>query len=132
MVIKKKGLYLGLLLPLLGIGNVIQAYDVRTYDVQNKTPYMVRFRIDYYGKNCKNDVVRVYANKSKTIRANLKLCPVRQWAAFVYDSGPAPTRVGPIEYTKEDSLKFVIKKLIVERSYSLKMVPEPYFIPRSK
>jgi len=46
MVAKKKELYLGLLLSLLGIGNVMQAYRIT---LKNHTPYKVRFRINYHG-----------------------------------------------------------------------------------
>ena len=149
MVVKKKGLYLGLWLLLLGIGNVMQANDVQTYDIHNRTPYTIRVRIDYYGNcNKKYHFVKVDANKSMKIKAKLRLCPVKKWTAFVYDDevlapvgpltpvgprmptwvvptwiGPVvrpvvgsrvPTRVGPIEYTKEDALKFVTEQLIIE------------------
>jgi len=44
MVTKKKGLYLGLLLSLLGIGSVIQAYEVI---IKNETKHRVKFFITY-------------------------------------------------------------------------------------
>jgi len=43
MITKKKGLYLGLLVSLLGIGNVMQAYKVT---IRNTTPNKVRYFID--------------------------------------------------------------------------------------
>ncbi len=43
MIVKKKGLYLGLLLSMLGVGSAIQAYTVR---IRNGTPYTIRFKLD--------------------------------------------------------------------------------------
>ncbi len=39
MVVKKKGLYLGLLVSLLGTGNVMQAYNLT---IENRTPFKVK------------------------------------------------------------------------------------------
>lgn len=44
MIVKKKGLYLGLLLSMLGIGSAVQAYTVR---IRNSTPYKIRFKVHY-------------------------------------------------------------------------------------
>ncbi len=43
MIVKKKGLYLGLLLSMLGVGSVMQAYKVT---IKNTTPYKIKYDID--------------------------------------------------------------------------------------
>ena len=49
MIAKKKGLYLGLLLSVLGISGAMQAY---TAVIKNATPYTIRYNIDIvYGKD---------------------------------------------------------------------------------
>jgi len=54
MVTKKKGLYLGLLLSLLGIGNVMQAMSKQgspyILTIKNKTPYKITFNVTYEDK----------------------------------------------------------------------------------
>ncbi len=42
MIVKKKRLYLGLLVSILGIGNVMQAAMVQ---IKNSTPYPIRYQI---------------------------------------------------------------------------------------
>ncbi len=44
MITKKKGLYLGLLVSMLGIGNAMQAYEVT---VKNNTPLTVKFKLKF-------------------------------------------------------------------------------------
>ena len=44
MITKKKGLYLGLLVSLLGIGSVMQAYKVQ---IRNSTPFVVKFTLKF-------------------------------------------------------------------------------------
>ncbi len=43
MIVKKKGLCLGLLLSMLGIGNAMQAYKVT---IKNTTPYKIKYQLD--------------------------------------------------------------------------------------
>ena len=43
MIVRKKGLYLGLLLSMLGLGSAIQAYTVK---IRNGTPYTIRYKVD--------------------------------------------------------------------------------------
>ena len=55
MVVKNRGLYLGLLVSLLGVGNVIQAYKLT---VENRTSFRVTCVIGYYGRtffSCRPD-----------------------------------------------------------------------------
>ncbi len=52
MIVKKKGLYLGLLLSILGIGNAMQAKRVQ---IRNSTPFNIRFEIDYNTAGCRTD-----------------------------------------------------------------------------
>ena len=44
MITKKKGLYLGLLLSMFGIGNAMQAYKVQ---IRNSTPSVVKFTLGF-------------------------------------------------------------------------------------
>ena len=75
MVVKKKGLSLGLLLSLLGIGNAIQAYRLT---IENKTPFKVKFEVHYLGeveslKSCRSDKGELAPGKRKVIHSGLCL-----------------------------------------------------------
>ena len=77
MVVKKKGLYLGLLASLLGIGNVMQAYKLT---IKNETGYGLRVFIDYDG-DCKLYKKKLRNGKTTTIKPS---CAVKQVSARVY------------------------------------------------
>ncbi len=65
MITKRKGLYLGLLLSLLGIGNAVQA---GTVTLENKTPHKAIFYVHYGGFTgpfCKDDVKALASEKHK-------------------------------------------------------------------
>ncbi len=79
MVVKKKGLYLGLLVALLGIGNVMQAYRLT---IKNETLKKVKFTISYYGrkrKSCSSDTRELASEKHMYIRS--RLCEVKKVTA---------------------------------------------------
>jgi len=88
MVVKKKGLYLGLLLSLLGIGNVIQAYGLifrkktllYKFTVKNETGYQLKLFVDYY-EDCKLYIKRLDSGTTIKIKSP---CGVKQVSAFVY------------------------------------------------
>ena len=79
MVVKKKGLYLGLLVSLLGIGNVVQGNRLT---IRNETPKKVKFTISYYGGKkefCSSDIRELDPGKVKHIRSGF--CAVRKVVA---------------------------------------------------
>lgn len=84
MVVKKKGLCLGLLL-LLGIGNVIQAYTVK---ILNSTPYTIKYKVDLIA--CSDDSGELASGHTATHKTGL--CMVRAVEATVYE---APTTLDP-------------------------------------
>ena len=51
VIVKKKGLYLGLLVSLVGVGNVMQAMGW-TATIKNNTPYTVRFKPGFSSRDC--------------------------------------------------------------------------------
>ena len=77
MVVKKKVLYLGLLVSLLGIGSVIQAYKLT---VENRTRFSVTCRIKYVGeskffKSCRPDIL-VIKPRSISVDVSSGACSV--------------------------------------------------------
>jgi len=77
MVAKNKGLYLGLLLSMLGIGNIIQAYKLT---FKNETKYKVSLTVIY--KNCNPNKKKLSPGKS--VKINSKSCIVKQVLASVF------------------------------------------------
>ena len=76
MVMKKKGLYLGLLLSLLGMGNVMQANRLT---IKNETPRNVTFKVSYYNERkgfCWPDEGELASGKRKDIRSGF--CVVKK------------------------------------------------------
>ena len=78
MVAKKKGLYLGLLIALVGIGNAMQAYTVT---IKNGTPYTIKFHADFIA--CKDNKEELGAGHSRRISAGG--CLMRALRATVYE-----------------------------------------------
>jgi len=94
MVAKKRGLYLGLLLSILGMGGIAQAgYK---FKFVNNTQYEVGFHI-FYHKPCRSDVKVVRAGKIKNVKSK-SLCPIEYWVARVYD-GQSDGARGTLEGT---------------------------------
>ncbi len=84
MVAKKKGLYLGLLLSLLGISNTVQAYFVV---LKNETLNNVRFDVYYVGSVfgfCSNDYDKLLAPQG-TLRIKTGGCLVNYVKARVFN-----------------------------------------------
>ncbi len=83
MVIKKKVLCLGLLVSLLGIGNVMQAYVIQ---LVNRTQHQVRFNIRYKGKKgfAGSDEKTIHPGGAKFLDPTHGIRDVR---AFVYHKG---------------------------------------------
>ena len=87
MVAKKKGLSLGLLLSLLGIGNAIQAYRLT---IENRTQEKVKYVVKYVGeveflKFCRSDKGELGPEKmSKVIRSGSCLVlAVQAWVGSI-------------------------------------------------
>ncbi len=104
MVVKKKVLYLGLLVSLLGIGNIVQAYKLT---IVNETSHTVRFAINYFGevkvlKSCRSDKGALAPGKRKVIRSGL--CLVTAVGADVLERRRHGTIAG-----KRGSLRGAIK-----------------------
>ncbi len=84
MITKKKGLYLGLLVSLLGIGNVMQAYKLT---IKNNTPYTVKFKVSYHAPSiiaCRSDEKELGSGHTASI--NSGLCTVKKVEAEVYEA----------------------------------------------
>ena len=84
VVVKNKGLFLGLLVSLLGVGNVIQAYKLT---VENKTGLKVVYNIKYFGeseifKSCRPDKGEVASGSISGI-IHSKACSVLLVRAWV-------------------------------------------------
>ncbi len=104
MVAKKKGLYLGLIVLLLGMGSVMQAYKLT---IVNKTLHKVRFEINYLGeveflKSCRSDKGELAPGKRKVIRSGL--CLVTAVGADVEERRRRNTPAG-----RRGSLRGIIK-----------------------
>ncbi len=104
MVVKKKGLYLGLLVALLGIGNVTQAYKLT---IVNETPFKIKFEVNYLGevkalKSCRTDKGELAPGKRKIIHSGL--CLVTLVEADVFERRRYDTSAG-----KRGSLRRVVK-----------------------
>ena len=77
MVVKNRGLYLGLLVSLLGVGNVMQAYKLT---VENRTKFKLKFYIKYF--LCRHDKGEVAPRSiSSVIRTGA--CSVLSVSAWV-------------------------------------------------
>ena len=88
MVVKNRGLYLGLLVSLLGVGNVMQAYKLT---VENRTRFRIVFSIKYHGesefiKSCRPDKGAVDP-KSISGVIHSGACTVRVVSAWVQPKG---------------------------------------------
>jgi len=87
MVKKKKGLHLGLLLSFIGVANVMQAYKIT---VKNKTPYRVKFSVDYSAAGlCPTYSKKLSPGKSKKFGSGA--CVINKVQADVYEPGSAVT-----------------------------------------
>ncbi len=78
VIAKKKGLYLGLIVSLLGIGNLAQGNRLT---IKNKTKRDVEFTISYYAgreasKFCRSDKGELAAGETKNIRSGF--CAVKR------------------------------------------------------
>ncbi len=88
MIVKKKGLYLGLLVSLVGVGNVMlfgQGWSWKV-TIKNNTPYTVRFKAGvkacgtYEGGLVSGDIAKIEGSKNS-------LCAVRKMEATVHRPG---------------------------------------------
>ena len=87
MITKRKGLYLGLLLSLLSVGNLVQAY---TITLENKTLLNVHFFVKYGYTGlarlfCKND--EKWVIPGETVRIKVGGCLVKDVKAKVFENG---------------------------------------------
>ena len=87
MVVKKKGLYLGLLVSLLGTGNVMQAYNLT---IENRTPFKVKQTIRYHGETflfCRSDKGKIVSGSKAKIKS--VLCTVKKVQVTLLDPAGA-------------------------------------------
>ena len=111
MIAKKKGLYLGLLVSLLGIGNVMQAVEY-TITIQNSTPYTVKFRLSFVRSGF---MLRCWPKEKKLAagdiaKINVKSCIVKSLEATVRRSGYPAVKAQPYRphLGKTGSMTFTI------------------------
>ena len=79
---KKKGLCLGLLAALLGIGNIMQAYKLT---IKNETKYIIEFKVKYHGEffiSCMPDTKKLASGDSTKLSSGA--CTVKEVTALVY------------------------------------------------
>jgi len=82
MVAKKKGLYLGLLLSMLGISGTIQAYKVI---IKNDTPHSISYKVDIELGKDKHGTI----DPGRTANVNISsLWDVRNITATVFEKIP--------------------------------------------
>lgn len=89
MNIKKKEIYLGLLLSMLGIGSAVEAYKVR---VRNSTPFTIKFIVEYHAPSliaCRRDVGELAPGHEAEIQSGL--CTVKSVGADVFQKKYAGT-----------------------------------------
>ena len=89
MVAKKKGVCLGLLLPLLGIGNLTANNGYRLLLVNN-TAYEIEFAVDYHG-SCTRDIKRVHHRRIEKLWSN-KQCSIRKISTMILDEEKVPLK----------------------------------------
>ena len=101
MITKKKGLYLGLLLSMFGIGSAVQAYSVT---INNSTPHTVKFRLVGV-----NPCLRSREKREQSLLAGHKTkintfwCPLRGLEAWVQRSGHPVVKAKPY-YARPEGL----------------------------
>jgi len=89
MIAKKKGLYLGLLLSMLGVGSAMQAYRVQ---IRNSTPFVVKFTLKFHAEtpgSCRRDVQELAPGHMAEIQSSL--CTVKSLEADVFQKRHAGT-----------------------------------------
>ena len=89
MIAKKKGLYLGLLLSMLAVGNAVQAYKVQ---IRNSTPFTVKFTLKFHGESavsCRRDVQELAPGHMAEIQSGL--CTVKSVGADIFQKRHAGT-----------------------------------------
>ncbi len=84
MIVKKKGLYLGLLLSMLGVGNAMQAWEV---SIRNSTPFSVEFELSL--RACSNDHGLI--PPGHIIKVSVKGCSIQALTAKVFQKKGAGT-----------------------------------------
>ena len=112
MIVKKKGLYLGLLVSLLGIGNVMQAVEY-TITIKNDTPHTVKFRLSFVRSGI--SMIRCWPKEKKLAagdiaKINVKSCIVKSLEATVQRSGYPAVKAQPYRphLGKTGSMTFTI------------------------
>jgi len=98
MITKKKGLYLGLLVLLLGIGNAMQAYTVT---IKNSTSHTVKFKLGFvsgviYTLRCGSKTKKLKAGRIAKIKVK-SLCIVKSLEATVRRSGQPAVKANFIQ-----------------------------------
>lgn len=83
MVVKKKGLYLGLLLSLLGIGNLTAQEKEYRFKLVNKTRHEVGVGVSFH-RSCRRFFERVRPEKTKESKSSSN-CQIKKFGVVVYD-----------------------------------------------
>jgi len=93
MITKKKGLYLGLLVSLFGIGNAMQAYTVK---IKNSTPHTVKFKVDLMtpAPDCKDRYGELASGDIAT-KINIGGCSIKGVYATVQRPGRSAIEAKP-------------------------------------
>jgi len=135
MVAKKKGLYLGLLLLLFGIGNVMQASSKYLY-IKNNTLYRVTYKVSLFGAPSSCSALEGGINSGDTsfeLVGGIIPCAVKKVEAKVYYRGPQLSRIIKTKSffgSRVGSAQTV--RLIVERSSDSDEDPEYKVIEESR
>jgi len=112
MVVRKKGLYLGLLLSLLGIGNLVQAKNkAYKFLFVNNTSSAIKFVVQYHG-SCENDFKMVHHKRIGEFKSNAQ-CEIKKFTVAVYNPGRRPTTTStqlfaPGHFTRDKTIVFAI------------------------
>jgi len=88
MVAEKKGLYLGLLLSLFAIGNLMQAKKPYKFLFVNNTEYRLKFVVQYHGR-CKLDSKVVESRNIERFKS-YKPCEIKKFIVVAYDKYIVP------------------------------------------
>ncbi len=89
MVVKKKGLYLGLWLLLLCIGNLTAQGEYKFLFVNN-TPYKIKFAVQYH-ESCKYDSKEVEHRRIGRLKSD-KPCSIKKFTVVVHDKYIIPRK----------------------------------------
>jgi len=124
MITKKKGLYLGLLVSMLGIGNVMQAYY--KIQIRNSTPFVVKFTLRFKARTaaCQPNIQELGPGHIAEIEA--RGCIIDSLKALVFQKRHAGTMLEvPGTVIGEEAIE-AIPYTLLKTGNSLFIINGPY------